>query len=235
LTQSQKRKFQRLRSKENQEKEAEKIFNDTHPQYPPPQKKWIIKAIEEKQTATKIENKTTLVQHPAGMADNPAKKAGPATEGTDHPTPKSGPSAPHQDASDNIPTSMEEDDQLGEDLVDYKASPERPGMDVNVITFSADCTIVGDDEPVVDQFDFGPKEVAFTKPKESVNHLKPLFVRGHIDGIPIAKMLVDGGAAVNLMPYSLYRKLGKQNDELVKNNMTLSGVGTESSIKARGV
>jgi hypothetical protein len=93
---------------------------------------------------------------------------------------------------------MEEDDLLGEDLVDYEASPERPGMDVNVITFFADCTIIGDDEPVVAQFDFGPKEATFTKPKESVNHLKPLFVRGHIDGIPIAKMLVDGGAAVNL-------------------------------------
>jgi hypothetical protein len=88
---------------------------------------------------------------------------------------------------------MEEDDLLGEDLVDYEASLEHPGMDVNVITFSADCTIVGDDEPVVDQFDFGPKEVAFTKPKELVNHLKQLFVRGHIDGISIAKMLVDGG------------------------------------------
>jgi hypothetical protein len=48
-------------------------------------------------------------------------------------------------------------------------------------------------------------------------------------------MLVDGGAAVNLMPYSLYRKLGKQDDELVKTNMTLSGVGTDNSIKARGV
>jgi hypothetical protein len=130
---------------------------------------------------------------------------------------------------------MEEDDLLGEDLVDYEASPERPGMDVNIITFSADCTIIGDDEPVVAQFDFGPKEAAFTKPKESVNHLKPLFMRGHIDGIPIAKMLVDGGVAVNLMPYSLYRKLGKQDDELVKTNMTLSGVGTDSSIKARGV
>ena len=59
-------------------------------------------------------------------------------------------------------------------------------------------------------------------------------MRGPIDGIPIAKMLVDGGAAVNLMP-SLYRKLGKQDDELVKTNMTLSGVGTDSSIKARGV
>jgi hypothetical protein len=44
---------------------------------------------------------------------------------------------------------MEEDDLLGEDLIDYEAFPERPGMDINVITFSADCTIVGDDEPVV--------------------------------------------------------------------------------------
>ena len=88
---------------------------------------------------------------------------------------------------------MEEDDLPGEDLVDYEVSPERLGMDVNIITFSVDCTIIGDDEPVVAQFDFGPKEVAFTKPKESVNHLKPLFVRDHVDGILIAKMLVDGG------------------------------------------
>jgi hypothetical protein len=188
----------------------------------------------EKQTATEIE-KTTLVQHPAGMADNLANKARQSTPGADRPTPESGPSAPHQDASDDVPTPMEEEDLLGEDLIDYEASLERPGMDVNVITFSADCTIVGDDEPVVAQFDFGPKEAAFTKPKESVNHLKPLFVCGHIDGISIAKMLVDGGAVVNLMPYSLYRKLGKQDDELVKTNITLSGVGTYSSIKARGV
>jgi hypothetical protein len=143
------------------------------------------------------------------MADSPAKKTGSSAQGADCPTPESEPSAPHQDASDDVPTPMEEEDLLGEDLVDYEASPERSGMDINVIIFSADCTIVGNDEPVVAQFDFGPKEVAFTKPKESVNHLKPLFVRGHIDGIPIAKMLVDGWAAVNLMPYSLYRKLGK--------------------------
>jgi hypothetical protein len=36
LTQSQKQKLQRLKVKENKEKEAEKIFNDTHLQYPPP-------------------------------------------------------------------------------------------------------------------------------------------------------------------------------------------------------
>jgi hypothetical protein len=257
LTRSQKRKLQGLKTKESQEKEAEKIFNDTHPQYPPPQKKWRPKAIEEKQTATK--NQTTHMQHPADMADSSASKAGQSAPGTDRLTPargpsvlhqeasgqpapgadrpalERGPSAVHQEASDDTSTTMEEDDQLGVDLVDYEASPERPGMDVNVITFSTDYSIIGDDEPIVAQFDFGPKEVAFTKSKESVNHLKPLFVRGHIDGIPIAKMLVDGGVAVNLMPYSLYRKLGKQDDELVKTNMTLSGVGTDSSIKARGV
>jgi hypothetical protein len=127
------------------------------------------------------------------MADSPAIKAGPPTQGTDRPTPKSGPFALHQDTSNDVATPMEEDDLLGEDLVDYEASPECPGMDINIITFSANCIIIDDNEPVVAQFDFGPKEAAFTKPKEPVNHLKPLFVRGRIDGILIAKMLVDGG------------------------------------------
>jgi hypothetical protein len=53
LTRSQKRKLQCLRAKESQEKEAEKIFNDTYPKYPPPQKKWRPNAVEEKQMATK--------------------------------------------------------------------------------------------------------------------------------------------------------------------------------------
>jgi hypothetical protein len=37
------------------------------------------------------------------------------------------------------------------------------------------------------------------------------------------------------MPYSLYKKLGKQDNELVKTNLTLRGIGTDSLIKARGV
>jgi hypothetical protein len=61
---------------------------------------------------------------------------------------------------------MEEEDLLGEDLVDYEASLEHPCMDVNIITFSTDCAIISDNEPVIAQFDFGPKEATFTKPKE---------------------------------------------------------------------
>jgi hypothetical protein len=160
---------------------------------PPPQKRWRPKAVEINQTATKIENEIATPQLSIGTADSPVVKAGPSTDDMDCPTLESGPSALCQGTSNDVTTPMEEDDLLGEDLVDYEASPEHTGMDINVITFSANYTIVGDDEPVIAQFDFGPKEAAFTKPKESVNHLKPLFMCGHIDGIPIAKMLVDGG------------------------------------------
>jgi hypothetical protein len=75
----------------------------------------------------------------------------------------------------------------------------------------------------------------FTKPEESVNHVKPLYVRGHIDRRPVSRMLVDGGAVVNVMPYSLFWKLGKVDAELVKTNMTLAGVGGENPIEAKGI
>jgi hypothetical protein len=43
----------------------------------------------------KTENKTTIVQFFAGMADSPAIKAGPSAQGANHPTLESGPSALH--------------------------------------------------------------------------------------------------------------------------------------------
>jgi hypothetical protein len=124
LTRSQKRKLQRLRAKEIKEKEAEKIFNDTHPQYPPPQKRWRPKAVEKNQTTTKTENKTTTMQLYASMVDSLTIKAGSSVHDANHPTPVTEPSALHQDTSNNVPTPMEEDDMRGEDLVDYGATPE---------------------------------------------------------------------------------------------------------------
>jgi hypothetical protein len=115
--------LQCLRAKEIKEKEAGKIFNNTHPQYLPPQKRWRPKAVEKNQTATKTENKTTTVQLYADMVDSLTIKARSSAQGADHPTPEAEPSALHQDTSNNVPTPMEEDD-LREDLVDYGAMPE---------------------------------------------------------------------------------------------------------------
>jgi hypothetical protein len=75
---------------------------------------------------------------------------GPSEPSADRSTPESGLSTPHQEASNDMPTpideyNIKEDDLLREDLVDYGASPEHPGMDVNVFTFLNDYTIINDD------------------------------------------------------------------------------------------
>ena len=59
-------------------------------------------------------------------------------------------------------------------------------------------------------------------------------MRGHINGRLISRMLLDGGAIVNLMLYSLYKKLGGTDEELIKTNMTVSGVGGGDPIGAKG-
>ena len=48
-------------------------------------------------------------------------------------------------------------------------------------------------------------------------------------------MSVDSGAIVNLMPYSLYKKLGGTDEELIRTNKTISGVGGGEPIPAKGV
>jgi hypothetical protein len=47
-------------------------------------------------------------------------------------------------------------------------------------------------------------------------------------------MLIDDGAAVNLMPYSIFKKIGREDDELMKTNLTLNGMGG-NPMEARGV
>ena len=66
-----------------------------------------------------------------------------------------------------------------------------------------------------------------------MNHLKQLHVKGFINGKLVNNMLVDNRAMVNLMPYSLYKKLGGSDKELIKTKRTLNGVGG-NSISAKG-
>jgi len=62
--------------------------------------------------------------------------------------------------------------------------------------------------------------VPVVKPSDDERqHLKALFVKGRIDGQPVSKILIDGGAAINIMPYMIYRKLGKGDQDLTKTDM----------------
>jgi hypothetical protein len=81
----------------------------------------------------------------------------------------------------------------------------------------------------------GPQDAVFKKPAELGDHLKPLYIRGHLNSTPVARMLVDGGAAVNVLPYSTFKKLGKTDAELIKTNMMIMGIRGDGPIGPKGV
>jgi hypothetical protein len=101
----------------------------------------------------------------------------------------------------------DDDDPLIKDM-----SPPPTGMDINMV-FTLPTEFKGIEEEVV-QMCLSHKEAMFEKPKESSQHLKSLYIWGHIDEKPI-----------NLMSYSVFKKIGREDDELVKTNLTLNNVG----------
>jgi hypothetical protein len=57
----------------------------------------------------------------------------------------------------------------------------------------------------VAELTLGAECAMFEKPDNPGAHMKPLFIRGHLDGTPIGHMLVDGGASINILPLSLFK------------------------------
>jgi hypothetical protein len=115
----------------------------------------------------------------------------------------------------NTPASTTSDDDM--DLLDNNEAP----LINMVFTLLAEFRGINVE---VTQMCLNPKEDMFEKPEELSQHLKPLYVQGHIDEKPISRVLINGGAAINLMLYSIFKKLGRKDDELVKTNLTLNGV-----------
>ena len=83
-----------------------------------------------------------------------------------------------------------------------------------------DDAVESDEEIAMAQWVFQAESATFEKPEKHL-HLKALYLKGIIDGKPLTKMLVDGGAVVNLMPYSTFRKLSKRTEDLCPTDMTL--------------
>jgi len=117
---------------------------------------------------------------------------------------------------------------------------EGPSADVNMVfmlpmEFLAPSS---DDEELdfsdqIAQLALDPMTTIFEKSADNKRqHLKALFVKGRVDGQPMTKILVDGGAAINIMPYAVYRKLGKGDQDLTKTDMMLKDFeGNVSPVK----
>ncbi|KAH7860748.1 hypothetical protein Vadar_017615 [Vaccinium darrowii] len=82
--------------------------------------------------------------------------------------------------------------------------------------------VVMKDEPTA----YRPSPVAsvlFEKPDPLMTqHLRPLYVQGHLDGIPVNRILVDNGSAANLMPRFMLVKLGKGDQDLLPSSASIS-------------
>ena len=72
------------------------------------------------------------------------------------------------------------------------------------------------------------QQAIFDKPIKH-RHLKALYVKGFVDGKAMSKMLVDGGASGNLMPYITFHKLSKGPGDLTETDMMLRNFGGNAS------
>ncbi|KEH16120.1 hypothetical protein MTR_0319s0030, partial [Medicago truncatula] len=67
------------------------------------------------------------------------------------------------------------------------------------------------------------QHAVFEKPDTSMkSHLKPLFIQAKINGVGVNKVLVDGGATVNLLPQSFLGKIGVYDFDLKPRNVILT-------------
>ena len=63
----------------------------------------------------------------------------------------------------------------------------------------------------------------FEKPGYTMNHhLNPIFIQAKINGVGVNKVLVDGGATINLLPQSFLSKIGLIDTDLKPHNVVLT-------------
>ncbi|GKV20231.1 hypothetical protein SLEP1_g30388 [Rubroshorea leprosula] len=78
-------------------------------------------------------------------------------------------------------------------------------------------------------------KIIFQKPEERMaKRIRPLYIHAHLDGIPINRVLVDNGAAVNVLPTCILHKIGKSLGDLMETEVTISDF-TGGVNRSRGI
>jgi hypothetical protein len=215
MTKTQKHRLQKMcqreLAKKKEEEEREYWFNRLRPMTLPKQmwqEKWLTKEEGCSNSDNSVEEVTRVTL--ARGEDNP-ESGNYHLESGNH-NPDSGNSNPGK-----------ENDRQGEEPV---------LMDVNMVfTIPVEfCAPMKD----VTELALGAEHVVFEKPENLGAHMKPLFIRGHLDGTLIGHMLVDGGASINILLLSLFQKLGHVESDLKYTNLSLSSFAGDST-EAKGI
>jgi hypothetical protein len=105
-------------------------------------------------------------------------------------------------------------------------------MDINMV-FMIPTEFRAPTEDIV-ELTLGAGHAVFEKLENPGAHMKPLFIRGHLGGMLIGHVLVDGGASVNILPLSLFKKLRHVEGDLKRTNLSLSGFAGDPT-EAKGI
>lgn len=69
-------------------------------------------------------------------------------------------------------------------------------------------------------------------PEEMTKHLRPLYIKAHISGKPVSRVLVDNGAAVNILPLRMVRRLSKSEQDLIPSEVSVT---TDTWAQTKGI
>ncbi|XP_059650549.1 uncharacterized protein LOC132296355 [Cornus florida] len=80
-----------------------------------------------------------------------------------------------------------------------------------------------------------PKKIVLEKPPYGMTQqLKPLYIKVLIEGRPLARVLVDNGSVLNVVPVNVMRMLGKSPEDIIPTDVSISGF-TGGIVKTQGI
>ncbi|KAM1771250.1 hypothetical protein ACFX11_046094 [Malus domestica] len=66
-------------------------------------------------------------------------------------------------------------------------------------------------------------KMVFVRPSLTLaNHLKPIYITAHMEGVPFKRVLIDGGATVNVLPYKQMKRMCRNKEDLIHMDLTVS-------------
>jgi hypothetical protein len=136
-----------------------------------------------------------------------------------------------EEESDNSIRSRED---IGNETghVDESGNQESKTMEVNMVfTIPTEFHAL---KHCIAELSLGVEKALFEKPEKNGEHMKPLFIRGHLDGAPMGRIVVDGGISINIMPLTIFKRLGHVENDLKQTNLGISGFSGEPA-EARGI
>jgi hypothetical protein len=111
-----------------------------------------------------------------------------------------------------------------------QAAPQAMEINMVFVITAEFCAL----EARVAEMSLGAEHAVFKKPEKVDEHMKPLYIKGHVDGNPMGCLMVDGGASVNIMPLVTFQKLRYREEDLKRTNMSLTGFAGKPA-EARGI